>query len=171
MALLLGDIVRRQARHRPDRIAYVIGARRVSYRGLNALANRLAHSLRAHGVTHGDRVATLAPNRFEYPAIYFAVAKLGAIHVPVNFRYRAGEVRYVLSQSEASVLLYADEYAGIVEEVRGDLPALRRAPSSPTAPTCCRPHRRRRPPGSARTTSGSACSPCSTWAAGPCRSA
>jgi fatty-acyl-CoA synthase len=125
MALLLGDIVRRQARHRPERIAYVIGARRVTYRALNALANRLAHTLRALGVGRGDRVATLAPNRFEYPAIYFAVAKLGAIHVPVNFRYRAGEVRYVLAQSEASVLLYADEFAGIVEEVRGDLPALR----------------------------------------------
>jgi fatty-acyl-CoA synthase len=125
MALLLGDIVRRHARHRPERSAYTIGARRVTYRELNAMANRLAHALRAHGVARGDRVATLAQNRVEYPAIYFALGKLGAIHVPVNFRYRAGEVRYVLAQSEASVLLHAGEFAGSVEEVRGDLPALR----------------------------------------------
>src|SRR5213593_3622018 len=125
MALLLGEIVRRQARHRPERSAYVIGPERVTYRRLNAMANRLAHALRALGVGRGDRVATLAENRVEYPAIDFAVAKLGAIHVPVNFRYRAGEVRYALAQSEASVLLHADRFAAIVEEVRSALPALR----------------------------------------------
>jgi len=125
MALLLGDVVRRHARHRPEKIAYVIGPHRVSYRRLNESANRLAHVLRAFGVRRGDRVATLAPNRVEYPAIYFALAKLGAIHVPVNFRWRAGEVRYALAQSESSILLYADEFAGMVEEVRGDLPTLR----------------------------------------------
>ncbi len=124
MPLLLGEIVRRQGRHRPERTAYVIGRERVTYGRLNAVANRLAHALRALGVGRGDRVATLAENRVEYPAIYFAVAKLGAIHVPVNFRYRAGEVRYVLAQSEASVLLHADRFAGIVDEVRGALPAL-----------------------------------------------
>jgi len=125
MALLLGDVVRRQARYRPERTAYVIGPHRVTYRRLNAMANRLAHALRALGVRRGDRVATLSPNRLEYPAIYFAVAKLGAIHVPVNFRYRAGEVRYALAQSESTVLLHAEELGGIAEEVRDGLPALR----------------------------------------------
>src|SRR5437899_844132 len=118
MALLLGGIVRRQARHRPERTAYVIGEERVTYRRLDAMANRLAHALRALGVGRGDRVATLAENRVEYPAIYFAAAKLGAIHVPVNFRYRPGEVRYVLAQSEASVLLHADRFAGAVARER-----------------------------------------------------
>ncbi|HJQ85772.1 MAG TPA: AMP-binding protein [Candidatus Binatia bacterium] len=126
MALLLGEIVRRHARQRPEKTAYVIGAHRVSYRRLDESANRLAHALRARGVGRGDRVATLAPNRVEYPAIYFALARLGAIHVPINFRWRAGEVRYALGQSESSVLLYADEYAAVVEEVRGTLPALAR---------------------------------------------
>src|SRR5437667_1779 len=111
MALLLGEIVRRQARHRPERSAYVIGPERVTYRRLNAMANRLAHALRALGVGRGDRVATLAENRVEYPAIYFALAKLGAIHVPVNFRYRAGEVRYVLAamQTQAASGLGEDD--------------------------------------------------------------
>src|SRR2546422_3087986 len=116
MALLLGDVVRRQANHRPSKTAYVIGLHRVTYRQLDASANRLAHVLRALGVGHGDRVATLAPNRVEYPAIYFALAKLGAIHVPLNFRWRAAEVRYVLAQSESSILLHADELAGVAEE-------------------------------------------------------
>jgi len=125
VALLLGDLLGRHARRRPDRTAYVIDARRVTYGELDALANRLAHVLRAHGVARGDRVATLAANRVEYPGIYFALARLGAIHVPVNFRWRAGEVRYALGQSESSVLLYADEFDVVVDEVRRDLPALR----------------------------------------------
>src|SRR5262245_8854884 len=125
MALLLGEVVRRQAAYRPAKTAYVIGARRVTYRELNALANRLANALRALGVRHGDRVATLAQNRLEYPAVYFAAAKLGAIHVPVNFRYRAGEIRYALAQSEASIALCAREFEAIVQDLRADLPALR----------------------------------------------
>src|SRR2546425_2020177 len=125
MALLLGEIVRRQARHRPERSAYVIGPERVTYRRLNAMANRLAHALFALGVRRGDRVATLAPNRVEYPAIYFALAKLGAIHVPVNFRYKEGEIRYTLAQSEASVLFHATEFGEVVHGLRAELPALR----------------------------------------------
>jgi fatty-acyl-CoA synthase len=125
MALLLGDVIRRHARHRPERTAYVIGEERVTYRRFDAMANRLAHTLRALGVGRGGRVAPLATNRVEYPAIYFAVAKLGAIHVPLNFRYRAGELRYALAQSESSVLLHAGAFDGLVEEVRDALPALR----------------------------------------------
>ena len=125
MALLLGEIVRRHARHRPERTAYVIGPHRVTYRQLNALTNRLAHVLRGHGVARGDRVATLALNRLEYPAIYFALAKLGAIHVPLNFRYRVSELRYGLMQSESSVLFYAGAFAGVVEELGDTVPALR----------------------------------------------
>ena len=125
MALLLGDVLRRHASHRPGKTAYVIGPHRVTYRRFNAMANRLAHALRALGVRRGDRVATLAQNRLEYPAIYFAVAKLGAIHVPVNFRYRAGEVRHAVAQSESSVLLHAEDLADVTEEARTDLPALR----------------------------------------------
>jgi acyl-CoA synthetase (AMP-forming)/AMP-acid ligase II len=125
MALLLGEVLRRQARYRGPRTAYVVGRHRVTYAQFNAMANRIAHALRALGVRRGDRVATLAQNRLEYPAIYFAVAKLGAIHVPVNFRYRAGEVRYTLAQSEASVLLYAAEFADMVDGLRSELPSVR----------------------------------------------
>ncbi len=125
MALLLGELLRRQARRLPDKTAYVVGAQRVTYRRFNAMANRLAHALGALGVGRGDRVATLAQNRLEYPPLYFACAKLGAIHVPVNFRYRASEVRYTLAQSESRLLFVAGEYAELVDGIRGELPALR----------------------------------------------
>src|SRR5262245_45155143 len=125
MPLLLGEIVRRHARWRPDRPAYVVGPHRVTYRQLNALANRFAHGLRGLGVGHGDRVATLAGNRFEYPATYFAAAKLGAIHVPLNVRWKPDELRYGLAQSEARVLLVAREFEDVARGLAPALPALR----------------------------------------------
>ena len=64
-------------------------------------------------------------NRLEYPALYFAAAKLGAIHVPLNFRWKADEVRYALAQSEAAVLLVARDFEDMARSLRSDLPALR----------------------------------------------
>src|SRR5262249_62339213 len=125
MALLLGDVLRRHARYRGDRTAYVIGTHRVTYARFDAMANRLAHTLAGLGVGRGDRVATLAMNRVEYPWIYFAVAKRGAIHVPLNFRWREREIAYALAQSEASVVFVSDDYRAIVEGLRSELPALR----------------------------------------------
>src|SRR4030095_11714142 len=82
MPLLLGEIVRRHARWRPDHTAYVVGPHRVTYGRLNALANRFAHALRGLGVARGERVATLAGNRLEYPAIHLRPAQLGGLPVP-----------------------------------------------------------------------------------------
>jgi len=125
MSLLLGEIVRRHARWRPERTAYIIGPHRVTYRQLNALANRLAHLLTGLGIVRGERVATLAGTRLEYPPIYFAVAKLGAVHVPLNVRWKPDELRYGLVQSEARVLLVAREFEDVARSLRPDLPALR----------------------------------------------
>jgi acyl-CoA synthetase (AMP-forming)/AMP-acid ligase II len=123
--LLLGDIIRRHARHRGAKIAYVIGERRVSYAALDARANRVAHVLAAHGVRHGDRVAVLASNDPEYPVLYFAAARLGAILVPVNTRFHAAEVRFILAHSESSALVYGPECAAVAAEAARNLEHLR----------------------------------------------
>ncbi len=124
--LLLGDILRRHARYRPDKIAYVIEDERVTYAQFDARANRLAHALGAQGVGQGDRVAMLAHNCADYPVAYFAAARLGAILVPVNTRLRPSEVRYVLAQSASETLLYGAEFGELVAESTRDLPAIRR---------------------------------------------
>jgi fatty-acyl-CoA synthase len=123
--LLLGDIIRRHARYRGAKTAYVIGDRRVSYAAFHTRANRVAHVLAAHGVRHGDRVAVLADNDPEYPVLYFAAARLGAILVPVNTRLQAMEIRYILEQSESSVLVYGPERAAVAAVAARDLEQLR----------------------------------------------
>ncbi len=105
--LLLGDILRRNAESRAfrEKTALIFRERRTTYAALNEQANRLANALIGSGVRKGDRVAVLGRNSDLYVAIYFALAKAGAIVVPVNFWHRTEEVRYTLSQSEASLFI------------------------------------------------------------------
>ena len=126
--LLLGDIARRHAALRGDKTAYVIGAARVTYRTLHARSNQLARGLARLGVRHGDRVAVMASNRTEYPIIYFAIIKLGAIVVPINARFTAAEVGAVVGHCEAETCFIAGEFAALLADVRasGQVPLLRR---------------------------------------------
>jgi len=113
--LLLGEIIRRHARYRPTRTAYVLDhadgrTERVTYAEFDAGANRLAHVLASAGVTRGDRVAMLAHNCVEYPWAYIACCRLGAIVVPVNTRYRRHEIRHAIEFAEAEVAIVAGDF-------------------------------------------------------------
>jgi acyl-CoA synthetase (AMP-forming)/AMP-acid ligase II len=125
--LLLGDIVRRHAAVRGDKTAYVVGADRVTYRAVHDRSNQLAHGLHRLGVGRGDRVAVLATNRAEYPIIYFAALKLGAIVVPINARFTAAEAATIVTHAEAATLIVAGEFATSVDELRqtNRLPSVR----------------------------------------------
>lgn len=121
--LLLGEIVRRHARYRGDRIAYVLDhadgrTERVTYAELNDGTNRLAHVLAARGVRRGDRVAILAQNCVEYPWTYFACCKLGAIVVPVNTRYKRDEIGQAIEYAEARLALVGPEFMDDVIALR-----------------------------------------------------
>jgi acyl-CoA synthetase (AMP-forming)/AMP-acid ligase II len=124
--LLLGDVLRRHAAYRGNKLAYVIGETRVTYREMNRRTNQLAHLWQAAGVRRGDRVAILAGNVPLYPEAYFAAAKLGAILVPVNARYKESEVEYVLVQSAARMLLLTSEFAPLIGDLRPRLPGVER---------------------------------------------
>jgi fatty-acyl-CoA synthase len=123
--LLLGEIVRRHARYRGGRLAYVLDhadgrTERVTYAELDDGANRLAHVLAGLGVRRGDRVAILAQNCVEYPATYFACCKLGAIVVPVNTRYKRDEIRHAIEYAEARIALVGPEFVDDVVALRDD---------------------------------------------------
>jgi len=131
--LLLGEIVRRHARYRGPRLAYVLDQadgriEQVTYAELNAGTNRLAHVLMAAGVRRGDRVAILAHNCVEYPWFYFACCKLGAIAVPVNTRYQRGEIQHAIDFAEAAVVVVGPDFLGEIQALvdEGSLPGVER---------------------------------------------
>jgi fatty-acyl-CoA synthase len=104
----LGDLLRRTAARLPDKPAIRCGATAWTYREFDAIVNRLARGLAEGGagapVCAGDRVAVLARNSHAFAALRFALARLGAVLVPINFMLNADEVAYILKHSDARLL-------------------------------------------------------------------
>lgn len=128
----IGDNFDRTVAADPDREALVEvpTGRRWTYAQLRQDVDVLALGLLETGVTKGDRVGIWAPNMAEWTLLQYATAKIGAILVNINPSYRTHELEYVLNQAGISTLVSAREfktsdYAGMIEEVRGNCPALR----------------------------------------------
>lgn len=100
----IADVLRRSAQRLPHKTAIVCGSTRWSYAEFDALVSRLAAGLAAHGVAYGDKVAVLARNSHGFAALRFALARLGAVLVPINFMLKAEEVAYILRHAEAKTL-------------------------------------------------------------------
>nr|WP_238782902.1 non-ribosomal peptide synthetase [Streptomyces monomycini] len=92
------------ARH-PDAPAVVSGALTLTYRELDARANRYAHHLHAQGVGPGDRVAVLLPRTAELVTVLLGIAKAGAVSVPVDTGYPAERVRHLLEDSAPALVV------------------------------------------------------------------
>ena len=103
--LLLGEIMSRNSRKFPDREALVYGKTRLTYRQLNARINQLAHALLDLGIKKGTKVAILAYNCNQFLEAYFALAKIGGVAVPINFRLGAEELRYIINHSDAEAVI------------------------------------------------------------------
>jgi fatty-acyl-CoA synthase len=102
-----------------------------SYAELNEGVDRLARALMAGGLEPGDRLGVWSPNCVEWLMLQFATAKAGVVLVNINPAYRTSELEYALNQSGCRVLVAASsfktsDYEAMVEEVRGNLPALER---------------------------------------------
>ncbi len=102
--------------------AIIYDGKTLSYRELEAHSKRAAAGLAANGIGIGDRVAFWLPNTPAYLVLYFACARLGAITVAVNTRFRASEVEDVLGRTGAKALVMwpgfrGIDFIGILEEV------------------------------------------------------
>jgi len=117
----LGWTLTHAARRWPGKTALVFEGRRWSYEAWNREVNRAAHAFRARGIRKGDRVATLTSNLPEQVTTFYALLKLGAVPVPINYRLAAHEVRYILNDSGARLLLFEEALRDRVHAIRADL--------------------------------------------------
>ncbi|UCG83511.1 MAG: long-chain-fatty-acid--CoA ligase [Dehalococcoidia bacterium] len=106
----------------PDRAAITFEGKKFLYADLSDRSNRLANALAEFGVQKGDMVAALQVNCNEFVETYFAVAKLGAIFVPLNFRAKSDELSYMISNCEAKALFVGERYVDMVNAMRAELP-------------------------------------------------
>lgn len=94
----------------PQRALVVTETGTHSYADIAARSRRMAAGLRARGIRQGDHVALLMANYAEFVIARFALSRLGAVCVPVNFLNRRDELAYVLEQSDAVALITMDRF-------------------------------------------------------------
>ena len=108
----------------PDRPAIVDGEVRHTFEQLGRRVDALVGGLKIKGVTQGDRVAILDVNSSTYAEAYYACAQAGMVLVPLNSRLAAPELRYILNDAGAKVLLVSDAFFPILEGLRDSLPTV-----------------------------------------------
>lgn len=106
----------------PRRIALVDEGKRWDYAALLERVKSLAAGMLQRGIRPGDQVAIMLPNCHEFVEAYFATLALGAVATPVNFRFLAQEIRFVLEDSEARALFFHSSYPKRVAEALEGLP-------------------------------------------------
>ncbi len=100
----IADALRRTAQRLPAKTGIVCGRTTWTYAEFDALVSRLAAGLVSVGVAEGDKVAVLARNSHGFAALRFALARRGAVMVPINFMLKADEVAFILRHAGAKTL-------------------------------------------------------------------
>jgi acyl-CoA synthetase (AMP-forming)/AMP-acid ligase II len=104
----------------PERDFIVYDQENWSFSQFNTRVNRLANALKGQGVQKGDRIGMLSVNCPQYVETYFAVAKLGGIFVPLNFRTKPDELAYLIRHAEVTILLAGARYFDMLDQMRSD---------------------------------------------------
>ncbi|NPV59583.1 MAG: o-succinylbenzoate--CoA ligase [Actinobacteria bacterium] len=121
----IGEWPTRWAARYPDEPYIKYGDLTLTKGEFNSRINRLAHAFQEMGVRKGDRFAALLANSHVFLEVLFALNKLGAIMVPLNFRLAVPELEYILNDSSPLGLIYSPEFAEAAEGLRGKVPSIR----------------------------------------------
>lgn len=124
--LTYGELVNRAAAKYGAKEYMVFEGRRWSFQQVRDEIDRAAKGLMALGVQPGEKVSLWLVNRPEWVFLQFALAKIGAVLVPINTQFRTGDLDYVVRQSDTTTLIAADRsgpvhYIGMIQELCPEL--------------------------------------------------
>src|SRR5271157_2475656 len=125
--MVVGSVMSTAARRFRDRAAILCAGtgQRFTFRRINERCNRLAHGFAGLGLRKGDVVAFLCNNRAELVEIYFALAKLGLVGIPLNYRLAPAEIIELMKAMEARAMLFEARFAAVADQVRVALPKIK----------------------------------------------
>ena len=120
------EALRRAAQTWPERVAWTFDpGRRFTFAEVDRLSAGYAEVLHRRGVRRGDRIAVMIANEPAFPLTWLALARLGAVMVPVNTRYQSADTEHVLRASGATGIVAAAEFTELLGRLPADVPALR----------------------------------------------
>ena len=108
--MIIGNVLKQRAMITPEREALISNGRIYTFNQLNERTNRMANALLNLGVKPGDRIGLLMENSSEFVEIYFAVAKIGAVLVPLNIRLAPPEQDYILQDCSVDLFIFSHTF-------------------------------------------------------------
>lgn len=115
------EILRETAQNHPEKTALIYFHHHLSYWELDLLSDRFAAYLARLGLEQGDKVATMLPNCTQHVIAMYGILKAGCVMVPFNVMLKADEIRYILEESEARVLVGLDLLFPVMQPVAAEL--------------------------------------------------
>ncbi len=117
----VGSLLARHARYRPNHVALVCEAERLTFAQLSERVNRLANALHSLGLRKGDKIALVLPNCVELILAYLAAARMGFVVVPLSPLLRGPGLRTLLADSESAALITCAGMSAAIGEIRSEL--------------------------------------------------
>jgi len=108
----------------PDVPALYLGRQVITFKQLDARANRVANALKGLGIQKNDRVAIMLPNIAEFVYTFIGTLKIGAVAVPFNPLYKGKEMLHILGDSGATALFALADVGPMINEILPQLPQL-----------------------------------------------
>jgi len=122
----VGAMIDQLAKSAPERLAlnFFDEGEEITYAALHREVNKLANGLRAIGVDKGTHVGVMLTNLSAFPLTWLAIARLGAVMIPINVRYTSRELHYVLDDGEADFIVIHADFVTTLENMPQPLPRL-----------------------------------------------
>ncbi|RKQ33876.1 fatty acyl-CoA synthetase [Oceanobacillus halophilus] len=117
----LGDLLSRTTDRYPDKDAIAYNGERLTFRELDNLVNQTAQAFLADGVKKGDMITVLSKNSRDFVLANFALARVGAVMIPVNYMLSVSDIQYILEHAGATGFLASLEYAKVLDEASSTL--------------------------------------------------
>lgn len=117
----LGDLLDRTKDRMPNKLAITYNNERVTYSELDDLVNQTARAFLDDGMKKGDMVTVMSKNSLDFVIVNFALARIGAVMIPINYMLTIEDIRYILEHAEVNGLIASEEYAGVLEQSSSSL--------------------------------------------------
>jgi len=117
----IGDWIRKWSCLQPHKRALIFEDRPFTYQEIHLRTNQLCHFLLALGVQKGDRVSVLLYNGPQYLEMFFALSKIGAILVPLNWRLAGPELEFIIKDSGTRMIVFDPGFKEVITSIRPHL--------------------------------------------------
>lgn len=116
------DWKRRAVKYYPQKVAIIDGEKQFTYQEFGQRVDQLSAALLKAGIKKGDHVAVMLPNTHNMLECFYGICQLGAVLVPLNYRLSAEDLEYIISHSDAKMLIVDEEFSAPIEQIESRLP-------------------------------------------------